>query len=108
MDGMLCTGSTTAKSRPTVVSSGRQEHLESKGVTAGGRFTETVPEDRGGSSPDGETAGEHVSESPSGASKEVLDVDATEDRLHGKQEGRFFHGYYKCYCCQCTLSAAII
>ena len=28
----------------------------------------------------------------------VLDVDATDDPLHGEQEGRFFHGYYKCYC----------
>lgn len=28
----------------------------------------------------------------------VLDVDATDDPLHGKQEGRFFHGYYKEYC----------
>jgi len=28
----------------------------------------------------------------------VLDVDATDDPLHGKQEGRFFHGYYKSYC----------
>jgi hypothetical protein len=28
----------------------------------------------------------------------VLDVDATDDPLHGKQEGRFFHGYYDCYC----------
>ncbi len=27
-----------------------------------------------------------------------LDLDATDDRLHGKQEGRFFHGYYNCYC----------
>ena len=25
----------------------------------------------------------------------ILDVDATDDPLHGKQEGRFFHGYYK-------------
>ena len=24
--------------------------------------------------------------------------DATDDPLHGKQEGRFFHGYYGCYC----------
>ena len=30
--------------------------------------------------------------------KIVLDVDATDDPLHGQQEGRFFHGYYKCYC----------
>jgi hypothetical protein len=28
----------------------------------------------------------------------VLDVDATDDPLHGDQEGRFFHGYYKAYC----------
>lgn len=28
----------------------------------------------------------------------VLDVDATDDPLHGQQEGRFFHGYYDCYC----------
>ena len=28
----------------------------------------------------------------------ILDLDATDDPLHGKQEGRFFHGYYKRYC----------
>ncbi len=28
----------------------------------------------------------------------VIDVDATDDPLHGEQEGRFFHGYYRCYC----------
>ena len=28
----------------------------------------------------------------------VLDFDATDDRVHGKQEGRFFHGYYDHYC----------
>jgi hypothetical protein len=28
----------------------------------------------------------------------VLDLDATDDPLHGKQEGRFFHGYYDGYC----------
>jgi hypothetical protein len=27
-----------------------------------------------------------------------LDLDATDDPLHGHQEGRFFHGYYKHYC----------
>jgi len=27
-----------------------------------------------------------------------LDLDATDDPLHGNQEGRFFHGYYKSYC----------
>lgn len=28
----------------------------------------------------------------------VLDLDATDDPLHGNQEGRFFHGYYGAYC----------
>ncbi len=28
----------------------------------------------------------------------VLDLDATDDPLHERQEGRFFHGYYDCYC----------
>ena len=27
-----------------------------------------------------------------------LDLDATDDPLHGRQEGRFFHGYYRHYC----------
>lgn len=28
----------------------------------------------------------------------ILDFDATDDPLHGNQEGRFFHGYYGHYC----------
>ncbi len=28
----------------------------------------------------------------------ILDVDATDDAVHGMQEGRFFHGYYDRYC----------
>ena len=28
----------------------------------------------------------------------VLDIDATDDPLHGHQEGRFFHGYHDRYC----------
>jgi Transposase DDE domain group 1 len=28
----------------------------------------------------------------------VLGLDATDDPLHGHQEGRFFHGYYGHYC----------
>ena len=28
----------------------------------------------------------------------MLDLDATDDPLHGQQEGRFFHGYYDGYC----------
>ena len=27
-----------------------------------------------------------------------IDLDATDDPLHGEQEGRFFHGYYDAYC----------
>jgi hypothetical protein len=32
------------------------------------------------------------------AQRIILDLDATDDPIHGDQEGRFFHGYYKCYC----------
>ena len=28
----------------------------------------------------------------------MIDLDATDDPLHGHQEGRFFHGYYDSYC----------
>ena len=28
----------------------------------------------------------------------ILDLDATDDALHGHQEGRFFHGYYDSWC----------
>lgn len=28
----------------------------------------------------------------------VLDLDATDDPIHGRQEGRFFHGFYGDYC----------
>lgn len=28
----------------------------------------------------------------------VLDLDVTNNELHGKQEGRFYHGHYDCYC----------
>lgn len=28
----------------------------------------------------------------------ILDFDATDDPIHGRQEGRFFHGYYQGYC----------
>jgi hypothetical protein len=28
----------------------------------------------------------------------ILDLDVTDFALHGQQEGRFFHGYYDCYC----------
>jgi len=34
----------------------------------------------------------------SAPSEVVLDVDATDDPLHGNQEGKYFHGYYAEYC----------
>jgi hypothetical protein len=34
----------------------------------------------------------------SAPSQIVLDIDATDDPLHGHQEGRYFHGYYAEYC----------
>jgi hypothetical protein len=36
--------------------------------------------------------------SPRSPGQITLDLDATDDPLHGHQEGRFFHGYYDCYC----------
>ena len=28
----------------------------------------------------------------------VIDLDATDDPVHGEQEGREYHGYDRCYC----------
>ena len=39
-------------------------------------------------------AGEHARPEP----QIILDMDATDDPIHGHQEGRYFHGYYDCYC----------
>ena len=35
---------------------------------------------------------------PSAPDEIVLDLDATDDPIHGNQEGRFYHGYYGNYC----------
>ena len=35
---------------------------------------------------------------PQAPAQIILDLDATDDPLHGNQEGRFFHGYYGHYC----------
>jgi hypothetical protein len=35
---------------------------------------------------------------PQAPAQIILDLDATDDPLHGQQEGRFFHGYYDGYC----------
>jgi len=41
---------------------------------------------------------EYVRSLPPWTTSVVLDLDATDDPLHGEQEGRFFHGYYREYC----------
>jgi hypothetical protein len=35
---------------------------------------------------------------PAAPEEIVLDLDATDDLIHGNQEGKFFHGYYGNYC----------
>jgi hypothetical protein len=35
---------------------------------------------------------------PSAPQEIILDLDATDDPIHGEQLGRFFHGYYQNYC----------
>lgn len=39
-----------------------------------------------------------VSQHQTAPKRIVLDLDATDDPVHGHQLGRFFHGYYDCYC----------
>ena len=36
----------------------------------------------------------YIQSQPCQPERIVLDLDATDDALHGRQEGRFFHGYY--------------
>ena len=40
----------------------------------------------------------YIQSQPRQPERIVLDLDATDDALHGHQEGRFFHGYYGHYC----------
>ena len=40
----------------------------------------------------------YVATRPKAPERIVIDLDATDDPLHGRQEGRFFHGYYDHYC----------
>ena len=41
---------------------------------------------------------EYVRHLPKDTERVTLDLDATDDPIHGQQEGRFFHGYYGDYC----------
>jgi hypothetical protein len=40
----------------------------------------------------------YIQRQPRQPAQIVLDLDATDDRLHGNQEERFYHGYYGGYC----------
>jgi len=40
----------------------------------------------------------YIASHPTPPERIVLDFDATDDPVHGEQEGRFFHGYYDEYC----------
>ena len=40
----------------------------------------------------------YIESQPTAPQEVVLDIDATDDILYGKQEGRVFHGYYRDYC----------
>jgi len=40
----------------------------------------------------------YIASQVSAPAEVVLDLDATDDPIHGTQEGRFFHGYYGNYC----------
>jgi hypothetical protein len=39
-----------------------------------------------------------IASHPAAPEQLILDFDATDDPVHGQQEGRFFHGYYDEYC----------
>jgi hypothetical protein len=39
-----------------------------------------------------------IASHPRAPNELILDFDATDDAVHGQQEGRFFHGYYDQYC----------
>ena len=39
-----------------------------------------------------------VAAHPTAPEQIILDLDATDDPIHGQQEGRFYHGYYRNYC----------
>jgi hypothetical protein len=41
---------------------------------------------------------EYVRQLPEETTSVTLDLDTTDDPIHGQQEGRFFHGYYGEYC----------
>ena len=76
----------------------RQEHAQSLGARADGAGR-PVPQDRPRPPGPRQLFVDLFLEAHQRPPKRiVLDLDATDDPLHGEQKGRFFHGYYGCYC----------
>lgn len=69
--------------------------LEQSALGSDGRYKKTVPD---AARIEQLLIEEGVKAIPRRSARIVLDFDATDDPLHGEQEGRFFHGYYGHYC----------
>lgn len=69
--------------------------LEQSALGGDGRYKKIIPE---GEKIERLLIEEGVRAIPRRSRRIVLDFDATDDPLHGAQEGRFFHGYYGHYC----------
>jgi len=69
--------------------------LEQSSLGGDGRYKKTIPD---AAKIEQLLIEEGVRAIPRKSGRIVLDFDATDDPLHGSQEGRFFHGYYGHYC----------
>ena len=69
--------------------------LEQSALGGDGRYKKTIPD---AAKIEQLLIEEGVKTIPRKSRRIVLDFDATDDPLHGAQEGRFFHGYYGHYC----------
>ena len=92
-------GAPRASGRPRQ-SPGRQEHAQPPRThPRRGRRGQPLQEDRRPPGPDRDLPrGGLLAATCHAATPIVLDLDATDDPLHGHQLGRFFHGYYDGYC----------
>ena len=77
---------------------GGQEHAEPAGAepVAADAVSQDQPQWGGDRTLAGRSVPGSASIGPPG--QIVLDLDATDDPLHGEQEGRYFNSYYDCYC----------
>ena len=83
---------------PGLRAAGRQEHAEPAGaraVASRAATTRSATTRRRSSACSSTSSSRRTRRRPK---QIILDLDATDDPLHGHQEGRFFHGYYDCYC----------